>query len=458
MALSEERIDELLSGFRDESLSADERSQVERLLDKDENVMVRWNEMRSLGEALKQISVSDSVIRLDSGFADRVMQAAVTRARDEGVADEHPLVRVAEQPMVRVVGSSNANSQLWRRVATVAVGIAATVAIAFVVTSSDDSNNGLAQLENRPSDIDGRDLSGTPNGAVRSTEGAAEASALNPLGTDQMEASLGFPATTDQLVDSMNSGDTQSVDATAVQPGDVPESAMIASAVDSNRPTLGGDTPDGGQSPLLPIPAITSPAITSPAITSPAITSSAAKSTVGMSSGKTSNRLSILMVLDVRRTDLGRSEQSVRRAMRLASLTASSQHDISEGLAESAASAVGVSVDESVGLMFLEGPSKKIDDFYLNLFKDEAGIASVSFALAMDAPMLAKIDEGRVDPTTIRHDGNGSVELVGDQEMLGAFIGQLDALNFSEMERDASLSMPLSNGPDELAQLLVVIR
>ena len=98
MSLSREILDQLLSGYLDDSLSADERARIERLLETDPEVARELEELRGIRGWLKDVAKADSVVTLPEGFSDRVLDAAVASAKSEGLSDDHPLVRLAEQP------------------------------------------------------------------------------------------------------------------------------------------------------------------------------------------------------------------------------------------------------------------------------------------------------------------------------------------------------------------------
>jgi len=97
MSLPNEIREQLLSGYLDDSLSADECARVERLLASDPDFAAELEELREIRAALKTIASEDEV-KLGSGFANKILDAAVAQARSEGLDDDHPLLRLAEQP------------------------------------------------------------------------------------------------------------------------------------------------------------------------------------------------------------------------------------------------------------------------------------------------------------------------------------------------------------------------
>ena len=98
MSLPKEILEQLLSGYLDDALSADERARVERLIETDADAASQLEQLRDLRQALKEVSRADAGFKLPAGFADRVLDASVAAAASEGLSEDHPLVRLAEQP------------------------------------------------------------------------------------------------------------------------------------------------------------------------------------------------------------------------------------------------------------------------------------------------------------------------------------------------------------------------
>ena len=137
MSLPQVLLDQLLTGYLDDVLSTDERKRVETLLKTDASVAEELAQLQELRTALKAVSLADSDVRLDAGFADRVIDEAVARARVEGVSEDHPLMRVWDQPSSSL---SPANSSAWR-MAAVMVGLAASIALAVMLLRPKDKES-----------------------------------------------------------------------------------------------------------------------------------------------------------------------------------------------------------------------------------------------------------------------------------------------------------------------------
>ncbi|MCP4885855.1 MAG: hypothetical protein GY904_04495, partial [Planctomycetaceae bacterium] len=126
MSLPNELREQLLSGHLDDALSADERARVDHLLANDPEFADELEQLREIQATLATISSSEDEIRLESGFAERILDAAVAQARFEGLNEDHPLLRLAEQPSLQ----QNKRSAGWRVPVTIAA-VAATIALAF---------------------------------------------------------------------------------------------------------------------------------------------------------------------------------------------------------------------------------------------------------------------------------------------------------------------------------------
>ena len=73
MSIPQVLMDQLLTGYLDDVLSGDERDRVEKLLKTNPSVAEELAQLQSLRTALQAVLLADSDIRLDAGFADRVI-------------------------------------------------------------------------------------------------------------------------------------------------------------------------------------------------------------------------------------------------------------------------------------------------------------------------------------------------------------------------------------------------
>ena len=394
------------------------------------------SEMRDLCNSLKELSARDAHIQLDSGFPDRVLQAAVDRARDEGLSDEHPLIRVAQQPMSGPVknGPVKTIASRSRKMAGAMVAIAASIGLALFLRSPHPSTSSSPHPSSSPSP------NHTPHAMVSELPALADRVAAAPAPADPVPANSvpANPAPADRL-------------ATDESTKVLTESSSNESPMDSRKVAAVTAPP----SPFPPSPLLSSPLLSSPLLSSPLPPSS-----------KTPT-LSAVMVLEIRQTDSGRSSRAVRRALRLAKITRTQERQVTSEIADAAMEAVHANDEEWVSLLYLQASAKSIDRFYLNLFEDQQGIQSVSLAIATSTPVIDAINRVRIDPTTVLHDEGAAMEMTDPTDQV---VGQLDQLTFTPLTRTAaSAMMPSkgsskgsskgpSKGPDFTAKLLVVIR
>jgi anti-sigma factor RsiW len=394
MSLPNELIEQLLSGYLDDALSADERARVEQLLQTDEQIANELVQLREIRASLKAVAKIDSTIRLDNGFADRVLDAAVARARAEGLSDEHPLVRLAEQPST---STASGRSTDWR-VAGLLIGLAASIVMAVVAFRP--SNDDLVA----DSSISGNTI--------------AQVDQVIPDGT--IEAPL------EPVVDPTAVAVTPAVDVpeTAVVPDANPQPMEIVST--DTRATGPGVTPT--QEPEVKVASSDVPAMVA------------------------------IMVLDVRLTDAGRESGAVRNAMELASLQPSSKLAITKEIAEFASKSYdAATAGNEATVLFLQAPATKLDSFYLQLMSDQVGVKSVGLTISSDAPILAVANSiaVEVEPTAVRH-SDRTLELLRG-EVTSKLAHEMSQLTFIPMNRDVAAGIN-QNGPDVLSQIMVLVR
>ena len=389
----------MLSGYLDGTLSADERARVEQLLQSDTEFSDELAQLRNLGRSLKAISDADSDIKLDAGFADRVLGAAVARACAEGYGDDHPLVRLSGHPSTPARTARGASS--WRY-AGVLVGLAASIAIAVVALRPEVTQDpGLALLPETQSTAQENPLS-VPDPLTESATKLVDSDAKRPVAPTEDESEV-EPDSTQSTMKQLES----------------PPQPTEAIARSETRPMKEFVEP-------------------------PATTKMEVPNT---SSGA-------ILVLDVRRTASGRQSGAVADAMEHASLGPASEKEITEeivGLVKETQQ----SADEEVSVLYLQAPARSLDRFYLRLMADREGIESVGMTIALDAPVMKMVRALRSDPTAVRH--NASLQLISENGVVGQFASQLGQLQYIPLNQAALNTIP-SKGPDVPAQILVLVR
>lgn len=414
MSLPKDLLDQLLSGYLDDALSADERARVDHLLKTDDSVVEELAQLQDLRKSLRAVSKADSDIRLDAGFADRVLGEAVARARAEGLSEDHPLIRLEEQPSKAAPVAPNST---WK-VASVMVALAASIVFAVVMLRPDVNV---------------------------STPGESEIAAVDPTNVTPIipEDSLSDPGVPDDVPD-VGVGEVA-----------VPTPEMVAESGErsSNAPEVAEPAVSTAEESVAPASDVKPDmsAIASSEQGTPLDRSST--DVVAVSPEQAMPRMSAIMVLSIVRTEAGRQSHAVRQAMELASIGSPSEKKISEDVAGFVKdTAIDDDADE-YSVVYLNAPAKDLDKLYLRLIADEAGVESIGMTLAMDVPVMNVVKSLRQDPTTVRHEPS-SLKLVSDDAALRQLAGELGGMEYMS-GRGVT---PPSSGSDEMAEMLLLVK
>ena len=399
MSLPPALIDQLLTGYLDEVLSDDELARVETLLKTEPSIAEELAKLQELRSALKAVAFADSDIRLDPGFAERVIDEAVQRARSEGVSDEHPLVRLDNKPAVNTPTASD--SSTWR-IAAVIVGLAASIALAVFLMRSEEeretgeSNSQIAQVKPDPP--------------------VPELSEDIKLQPD--------PASGIVSRQPGNSGVVRTTEALNVEKP--MEDGVQSPQLDGNAVAA---MPDSGTKPNEFSPKAVGAEPAEPAVT-----------------------LGAILVVNVELTDEGREQDVFNAAMMRVGLKASSQKKISEEVVGIENPSLQESQDAAV--VYLQAPAKDLDRLYLTLIKDRVGVKSVGMSLAMNAPVMRAVNSVRQDPTAVRHESS-SLQLLSDDGTIAQLTDTLLNLEFMGMRNGVTVP---SSGGDQMAEILLLVK
>ena len=422
MSIPTELLAQLLTGYLDDALSQDERIRVESLLQSDPLVAAKLAELRDLQESLRAIAEIDSHIRLDSGFADRVLGAVIDRATTEGLSEDHPVVRLANQSNSLPTAPVHF---VPFRYAVVLVGLAASIAIAVVMLRPEANDNrsalalaGIGQPQNH----------------------AFESRTDVPMG-DDLRGDLELPANNDSLVQR---------DSIADHDGD-PNSLERATNNESEKPSL--QKISAAEIPSVDARSVDSAGVDAISINNPS------KQIAQRPAPKQrpTIQLGAILVLEVRLTDSGQMSDAIATCMNAAGLQSADEKQLPNELVDQLVPADEAIVsDQAIKVMYLQAPAKRLDLFYLNLMKDQVGVESIGMSLATNLPILQIVQSVAPDPTTIRHTST-AYELTAQQSAVGDFAGELSRLNFAPLNREVTAAMS-QNDPDEPAQILLLVR
>ncbi|TWU47171.1 hypothetical protein Poly51_49690 [Rubripirellula tenax] len=405
MTISQEYIDQMLSGYLDDALSPDQIDEVQRWLRSDPSIASQLNQWKELRGSLQHVATADRNVKLDQGFSGRVLEAAVARARAEGLGEDNPLVRVSEQATsVRTAAASMS----WQRWAAVAVGLAATVAFASL------------SLRNDPVEV--AEQSGpvpTPRAIVELTDPANKAIESIASVTENQDAE------TPQLAPRIKSTDI----ADTTQPTDASDSPAILATVDADRAAKMDPVSVARDREVSPLSVASTGDVASRMTTRP------------------------IMVIQVTQTELGRARKSVRQALRASGIAPTPSSDVEDGLKEAAVDVVSTSGDTSrVSMFYLKTTGKNFDRFHVALLNDDTAIESVELALSSDVSLRSDFETSVGDPTAIRHD---DLVLMKQRNSLTQELAQgIHQLDFVSMPRGTVGDA----GADVKVQVILVVK
>jgi anti-sigma factor RsiW len=399
MSLPRDLLDQLLSGYLDDALSTDERARVEQLLQTDDEIVAELAQLRELRQSLKALSQEDAASQLDGGFADRVLGAAVARAHAEGLGEDHPLVRLSEKPSK---SASSGNASPWRY-AGILVGLAASIVFAVIAL--------------RPETQD-------PQSNLISVADLSTTTPVDPTIVPEPEPTDLIPEKAPVIA----STEVKPEPKPTVTPAELPKAEPKTTAIAKADTPVEASPNDSVQTPgtMIEIPA--------------------------------SSKLAAVLVVNVKLTSAGHDSGAMGKAMQLAGLRPANQKAVTDEIA----SAVGDSENskDNATVLFLQAPAKKLDQLYLHLLADTAGVKSVGLTISMDAPIVSVADALRPDPRLVQH-SDSAIELLGGNGTVSQLAHELGVLNFAPANTDLLQAMVGGgnddNGPDVPAQVLVLV-
>ena len=421
MSLPKDLRDQLLSAYLDDALSADEQSRVDRLLDSDPDARDELDSLRQLRSSLRDVARSDSDATLGTHFADRVLGAAVAQARSEGLAEDHPLVRLAEQPSTT---RAPAASPAWLT-GGLLVGLAASIALAVIMV--------------RPQDDSGSRIALAPGGS----------DVVSPLPEDPPSVMPEVAPRIDLAQQSPGAdGQPESVIVEDVPPEVADVRPQVAPSVESIADV---------EPPAVEVmePKSVQPESVEPIRESPApMVAGTDLDERAIGTG------SLICVLDVRRTPQGRQNRAVESALRTASIASANRKELAPDVVSSidpdAVEPVGD--EDEVSVIYLHVDGKKFDHLHRVLWQDQQGVESVRIHFSMDKRFTQVADSLRVDPTAVRLEDE-VYELYSEQGAVDQLVDQLNRIDFgNKPERGEGSARPVVSGADVPAQAIIVIR
>jgi|GEM_PF-1333687 len=440
MPLSKSEQELLLSGSLDDALSPDEQALLDQWFQEDPSALRQREELAEVRNQLRAALSPLRQTKLDSRFAERVIEAAIEQAQRENLAAEHPLVRLADQP----AGSSrpaatgrSSRGSTWRWVAA-AVALAASLLLVFYLGRQPDRVPAVGPQELAQAD---------PN-EPHSTAPVVERLAVNENAASPVDPS-------DPAAAQMQGAGVDSEPAAApslagrlqqpLGPGS-PSSAASTSERSNFEPSI------AASSPML---AEAAPSVSVPAAAGDASTPQRVP-------------LVAVLVVSVELTQAGRDSLAMLQALRAADIqlgpAALVEEQVVAQLQQS--QVIGAADGESgAKLYYIEAPAKQLDRFLLRLMADRDSFAAFGFSIADSPGLLASVaDWQQVDLTALRH---------ADTQGLARDLVSADGTPLAVDEGPAFIPMPRemgtagllgtmdaqsSGGQDVDSQILLLIR
>lgn len=404
-------IDELLSGYLDDTLSGDERRRVEQMLRDQPQLSSDLDDLKELRRTLQVIAGETSVgPSLPAGFADRVIDAAIAQAKDEGLdADHHVLRANTSDTIVTPAGAS----RMFYRVAGGLAALAASIAL-VVYTTSDDKSDTNALLD--------------PNSLVSNEDGPN----VDPTA----------PFVPPEIVPSIEPGDIASPDVGPMLAGsDSDNAGAVPGKVDAEKPI---------ESPMI--------ASSDNVKTPPDVVPVAPQDYPG-----TLGFTNFVPIFEVRLTQAGHDSEAFRKALKDAGITLGDSRKLSPEIVAFAKSATSDGDMVAPEVILLECSIKKLSVLHNRLFADGSGVQSVRFGLTMDAPIRSMIDAVRLDPENVRQKSTGFPLVAPTERMTDALGRELGKVKMGQTDReglDANLTLiaPVKDGEDTTMPMLILVR
>ena len=410
MSLPREILDQLLSGYLDNSLSQDERIQLERQLAEDPSVAAELAELKTIRSDLKAIYAADLESGLGSRFPDQVVDLAVQEAKAEGLPDEHHLSRLTETPSQFTSHSVLAKSgvRLPHYVAGF-VAVAASILFAvFAFQSNDDLNPGPIAGTNSgvdPSLLD----EGNANGDLVDQEPQIQVADVNHADLSNQDI---------ESLRNLENMNPEKVNPNADEP-------MLA----EKKPQPGKISPETPPSRVTP----------------------------SLPPGLDLNALASAMpvfAMQVNRTETGKLSRAVSKAIADASIEPAELKPMTAEMVAAISDTLPPDDLNGLQVLYLQLPGKKVDLLTNLLLSNQEGIDSVGFAMVTSPVVRQFVDsvERVSDAKKIRKPLTWKIE--GAAAL--ALAEELGGKEFKRVRK--AKSIPDGSGADIMTQLLILVR
>ncbi|MEL6104578.1 MAG: hypothetical protein AAFU85_01020, partial [Planctomycetota bacterium] len=180
----------------------------------------------------------------------------------------------------------------------------------------------------------------------------------------------------------------------------------------------------------------------------------------GMVASKSNRSLKLLLMIDVRQTDLGREEGAVDLAMESVEIFSGEEQTIEEPLVLAIANTRAARKEPPVDdkkeqVLLLRAPIEKLDRLVNELVSDRDGISGVRFTLINEGPLLRSVESVLLDPKQASYwnvvgESDETFDLWRDELGDQMFVPLSGGTQLGELAAGAS--------PVEMADLLLLVR
>ena len=416
-----DQTDERLFDYLDGRLDAEAAQGMRMRLESDPEWKTRLENWTELQSAVRQSGVLSDDVKLPVGFADRVVDEAIRRARAEGYDDRHPLI---------MAGASAANvpASRTRRMPVTRVAMAMAAALMAVIGIS----VALRDNETTPSD---------PNFIAQSLVGPGSTTPASddPNGTNRPGAASIVEAVRDGQPSSPDSGSmiASSAIEASISTNQKASISTSGSKLADHLAKSGSNDDSSASGDPNSLPNRDTVLEVADASDSADKLSVPPSSMVGIGENDAAaEALGAVLVVEVQCRSGIRGDLLIRDAMRASGMSVAKQHKISDELFEVAADASGVPDEVAFEMIYVSATTSRFQQLYATLMSDTQAVRSVGLSLATDAPIVQAVQSA--SSVAAVRSGEVAVPIIVRKE--SGVVDSMDGLRFIPVGKPSDLT------------------
>lgn len=349
----------LLNASLDGELNAEEQAKLEQWLREDPGFAKRRESFSQQRTLLRQALAGDRGKKLDRGFADRVVHAAIAQAQAEGLDRSHPLIRLAKSGSSDTWAADTVSARRWWRQAGTAAALAASLLVVVFV-------------------------------ARRSSEGPQGSATILEIAQHEMAET----AAVDRIASSGSRGAGGDLD-----PPLIPDPSAVAANRSAVSPEPMSPEPrnEGASRTIDASARVSDPIALSPRAPSP----NSGGAVPGRVKPAAANPLKAVMVVSIEVTPEGKASLALVEALRAEKIRIAADGMLPAEVINQLTSdgMIRLSQDGEGGkLYFVQASTLQLDRFVTRLLADQQSFASFSLGIATDAQVLASVNSLAIEP------------------------------------------------------------